>query len=37
MTASTNKLGEICSFCTLGAIAVVGVVSLATLIWVAAL
>ena len=37
MTASSNKIGEICSFCTLGAIAVVGALSLATLIWVALL
>jgi hypothetical protein len=37
MTTSSNKVGEICSFCTLGAIAVVGALSLATLLWVAVL
>lgn len=37
MTASSKNVGEICSFCTLGAIAVVGALSVATLIWVAVL
>ena len=37
MSPTTRKIGDVCTFCTLGVVAVISVISLAILIWVAAL